>query len=117
MSIVDSTVQNHPYQLILVYASSGCSFQELAQDVEKLLEPKMKTIITGDFNFDKNESNVISNFFGTEKLEQIVPYPTHDEGRAIDHCYVTKDVKEKIGLTLHSPYYSDHDALCINIEM
>ena len=112
MSIVDTTV--HPYQLILVYASSSYSKKELKKDLEKLLLPEMTIIITGDFNFDKKETNALTNFLGTKRMKQLVKWPTHKEGRTIDHLYVSNDVKVEI--IRYSPYYSDHDALCIKFE-
>ena len=51
------------------------------------------------------------------KLENLVTQPTHDKGRIIDHFYVPKDLKDKFKLTIHSPYYSDHDALCVKFEL
>ena len=43
MSFIDN--QFHPYQLVIIYASSGCPFKELAKDLEKLLQPEMTTLI------------------------------------------------------------------------
>ena len=109
MSFVDRT-----YQLVLIYASSGCPFQELKMDVEKILDPKMTTIVLGDFNFDKNETNDLTRFLREKEFTQIVNWPTHRGGRTIDHCYVSKNTRVQI--IRHSPYYSDHDALCIEFE-
>ena len=114
MSIVDTTVQNHPYQMILVYASSGCPYHMLVEDLKKLLLPDITIIITGDFNFDKKENNSLTQYLGARMLTQLVTWPTHKEGRTIDHCYVSKNARVQI--TKHSPYYSDHDALCIAFE-
>ena len=111
---MDETNSNHPYQLVLVYASSGCPFLELVMDLKKLLHPEMTTIITGDFNFDKNETNALTKFLGQNKFTQVVDWPTHKQGRTIDHCYVSK--KTRVQITRHSPYYSDHDGLCIEFE-
>ena len=114
MSIVDETNPQHPYQLVLVYASSGCPFPELVVDLGKLLHPNMTTIITGDFNFDIKETNVLTRFLKEKKFTQVVDWPTQKEGRTIDHCYVSENTR--VQLTRHSPYYSDHDALCIRFE-
>ena len=114
MSIVDETYSSHPYQLVLVYASSGCPFQELALDLENLLEANMRTVITGDFNFDKRETNALSKLLKKRKFVQLVDWPTHKEGRTIDHCYVSENTR--VVITRHSPYYSDHDALCIEFQ-
>ena len=112
MSFIDN--QFHPYQLVIIYASSGCPFKELAKDLEKLLQPEMTTLIVGDFNFDKNENNPLSSFLQQKEFTQLVNWPTNRGGRTIDHCYVSK--KSRVQVVRHSPYYSDHDALCIQFE-
>ena len=47
-------------------------------------------------------------------MKQLVEWPTHSGGRTIDHVYVSKNVK--VNIVRYSPYYSDHDALCIQFE-
>ena len=74
----------------------------------------MTTIITGDMNFDKTDMNPLSRFLKERGYNQLVNWPTHREGRTIDHCYVSKNTR--VQLTRHSPYYSDHDALCMEFE-
>ena len=115
MSIVDTTIKDHPYQLVLVYASKGCAYQELVVDLNKLLLSNITIIVTGDFNFHSKEKNALTCFLVAKKmLRQLVNWPTHDEGRTIDHCYVSKNARVQI--TRYSPYYSDHDGLCIEFE-
>ena len=114
MSIVDQTNPCLPYQLVLVYASSGCPFTELAIDFEKILHSNMTTIITGDFNFDKKETNALSILLKGKKFTQLVNWPTHKGGRTIDHCYVSEN--SRIQITRKSCFFSDHEALCIEFE-
>ena len=66
MSTIDTNVDDHNYQFVLVYASSGCPYKELVDDLKKVLQPEMKIIITGDFNFDRKESNPLSTFLQGE---------------------------------------------------
>ena len=112
MTIEDITDSNHPYQLVLVYASAGCPFRELVEDLKKLLCKNKTIIVTGDFNFDKKDTNVLTHFLGTRKLTQLVNWPTQKEGRVIDHVYAPLKAVE---VTRHIPYYSDHDGLCIRL--
>ena len=100
--------------MVLVYASSGCHFKDLVEEVEKLLVPNITTIVTGDFNFSSKQTNAFSNFLKQKMFSQIINWPTHKEGRTLDHCYVSKNARVQV--TRHSPYYSDHDALCIEFE-
>ena len=83
MSIVDETNPLLPYQLVLVYASSGCPFSEFVIDLENMLFTNMTTIITGDFNFDKTENNPLTEFLKKQNFIQLVDWPTQKEGRTI----------------------------------
>ena len=83
-------------------------------DVDGLLNPEMTTLITGDFNFDKNETNAFTKFLQEKEFTQIVNWPTHRGGRTIDLCFISKNTR--IQVSRHSPYYSDHDALCLEFE-
>ena len=114
MTVVDKTVPNFPYQVVLVYLSTGCSLLQVVEDLSFLLVPNMTTIITGDFNFDKKKTNILTTFLRNNLFTQEVPWPTHIQGRTLDHCYVSKNVH--VQLTRHSPYYSDHSALCIEFR-
>ena len=111
MSIIEDSVQ-----LILLYISSHCPLDDVRQALLQMLRPDMVQIITGDFNFDASEENNLTRQLKTLEFEQLVIGPTHDDGRTIDHCYVQKGLKDKFELTIHSPYYSDHDALLINFK-
>ena len=114
MSVIDETIPDFQYQLILVYLSSNCPMSQVVDDLSHLLNPKMRTIITGDFNFDKKEVNAMTVFLKAKMFTQVVTWPTHSQGRTIDHCYVSDNTK--VSLTRHSPYYSDHSALCIEFD-
>ena len=111
-SIIDGGIQ-----LILLYASKDCSFSEVIIDVEKMIRPDKKSIITGDFNFNSGEKNEFTFYAKKRDFVQVVSRPTHDGGRIIDHCYVPRNIEEKVTLTQYSPYYSDHYALCIKIDL
>ena len=103
-------------QLVLAYVSSHCPLTEVVVELQKIMHPEKKTIITGDFNFDQTEKNVLTKFLATKGMVQLVTNPTHDKGRCIDHCYVPLDMRNKVAIEQHSRYYSDHDALCINLN-
>ena len=83
MSIVDETNPVLPYQMVLVYASSGCPLAELVRDLERMLFTNMTTIITGDFNFDVKEKNALTTFLTQRNFIQVVDWPTQKEGRTI----------------------------------
>ena len=50
-------------------------------------------------------------------FHQLVQEPTHIQGRLIDHAYSFDPQKKlKLYFERYSPYYSDHDGLCLAIE-
>lgn len=100
--------------MVLMYLSNGCSFSQVVQDLSCLLVPNFTTIIIGDLNFDKKDKNDLTSFLSKKKFSQQVSWPTHIQGRTLDHCYVSKNIHVKV--TRHSPYYSDHSALCIEFR-
>ena len=71
-------------------------------------------MIIDDFNFDRKEVNSLTRFLREIKFTQVVDWPTHKEGRTIDHCYVSENTR--VQMTRHLPYFSDHDGLCIEFE-
>ena len=117
LSIIDGSLQ-----LIMVYLSSNSSKDEVVKDLKAILRQDLNSIIVGDVNFDKGEKNELTKYLASKQFQQLVDIPTHDcttttSARTIDHCYVSKDIVDKIELRLHSPYYSDHDALCISLNL
>ena len=90
---MDETNPMLPYQMVLVYASSGCHFSELVTDLERMLYSNMTIIITGDFNFNKNKENALTRFLKENNYDQLINWPTHKEGRTIDHCYVSRNAR------------------------
>ena len=95
MSVVDETDPNFPYQMVLMYLSNGCSFSQVVQDLSCLLVPNFTTIIIGDLNFDKKDKNDLTSFLSKKKFSQQVSWPTHIQGRTLDHCYVSKNIHVK----------------------
>ena len=48
-------------------------------------------------------------------LAQLNQEATHVAGGHIDHMYVTKEAAGKTSLERYTPFYSDHDALCLTL--
>ena len=58
----------------------------------------------------------LSPFFSLAKksFKQLVNRPTHVEGGKLDQLYVRK--LDVVDVSLHHPYYSDHDAIIAMFE-
>ena len=105
------------YQIILMYVSKGCNFQEIANSLNNTIIPAKKIMILGDLNFNPNlkKPNSLTSFL--EKLDfiQIVDFPTHRDGGLIDHIY-TKNATNNVEIRTNFPYYSDHMAFNVTLN-
>ena len=50
-------------------------------------------------------------------FSQLIHEPTHIKGRIIDQAYLLDPTKSfNVSVERYSPYYTDHDAICISLE-
>ena len=104
--------------IISVYRSQSGNSTELLDNLNKQLEPGRATIITGDFNicYMENFSNRMVQGLLSLGFDQLVHEATHIHGRHIDHLYFLDPSKRLMPIIdRYSPYYSDHDGICITI--
>ena len=105
---------------ITLYRSVQGNSTELLEFIKNMINKDKATIISGDFNicYNTHKSNKITKFLETNGFAQLVKEPTHIQGRLIDHLYFKSG--EKIcanpSIYRYSPYYSDHDALCVTVS-
>ena len=66
LSVIDQDVQ-----LVLVYISKNCSFDELIQDLREILKPGKTHVLIGDFNFDIDDKNTLTRFLEDTKFAQL----------------------------------------------
>ena len=108
--------KNGKVDIIAIYRSHSLNSSNILQELTKLIDLKRTTFIVGDFNlcYKENANNRLIK--GLEELgfKQLIHEPTHVRGRTIDHAYLLEEKRTmKIVIERYSPYYSDHDALCI----
>ena len=114
--------RHNKLDIINIYRSHTGNSLELLEELKKLMVVDRATLITGDFNFCfiENFSNRMIQGLIELGFDQLVHEPTHIRGRHIDHSYIRDPYNElKPRMNRYSPYYSDHDAICIilpNIE-
>ena len=104
--------------IINVYRSQSGNSLELLEHVKDQIEVGRITIITGDFNicFMENNSNRMIQGLLNLGFYQLLHEPTHIRGRQIDHVYfLDPNHRLKPIIDRYSPYYSDHDGICITI--
>ena len=104
--------------IINIYRSQTGHSVELLENLKNMIEPGRMTIITGDFNicFIENFSNRMIQGLLAMGFDQLIHEPTHIRGRHIDHVYyLDQSNRSKPIIDRYSPYYSDHDGICITL--
>ena len=105
------------FQIILIYVSKGCQFEQLVNDMKKIFLPGLHQIVIGDMNFDAEEQNCFVDYLNSMGFVQMVNQATHKDGRILDHCYVQQSIEERVSLCLKFPHYTDHASLCMCITL
>ena len=121
---IEATAQVSKYQsqkvdVINVYRSEEHSSSDLAKTIINMVSPNKATIVCGDFNicYRKTPGDKLIKELEHFGMKQLNKEPSHEEGGTIDHIYYQKSSEWKEPtIERHSPYYSDHDALCITLE-
>ena len=110
--------KNEKIDIIAIYRSHSLNSFNILQELTKLIDLRRTTLIVGDFNLCYKENGNNRLIKGLEELgfKQLIHEPTHVRGRTIDHAYLLEEKRTmKIVIERYSPYYSDHDAICITI--
>ena len=100
--------------------SAGSRMEDIVDKLEQMIDVEQLTIITGDFNIclQREPRNLVTTVLLDLGFQQHVKSPTHIRGGMIDHAY-TRDPNSQLSdlhLTQYSPYYSDHDVLCMSFN-
>ena len=95
--------------------------EDIVGNLEQMINMEQPTIITGDFNvcLHREPKNLVTTVLLDLGFQQHVKSSTHIRGGIIDHAY-TRDPNLQLSdlhLTQYSPYYSDHDALCMSFNI
>ena len=104
--------------IISIYRSQLAHPVALLEDLQKVINSGKLTLIVGDVNicFRENYRNQFIQGLIKFGFKQMINEPTHIYGRIIDHAYILDPNKNTdLIIERYSPYYSDHDGLCIII--
>ena len=105
--------------VISVYRSNIGNSSQLLKDLKILINHEKSTLIVGDFNacYNENFSNPLIKGILSMNFKQLVQQPTHIRGRLIDHAYILNPKNDhEIFTERYSPYFTDHDAICITLR-
>ena len=105
---------------IVLYRSSFGNIGNLCEKLSSLFSNKKCQIITGDFNIctNKRPNNLMTSTLKANDFKLMVDEATHIEGGYIDQAYIKgeENLFHSTEVERYSPYYSDHDALCITLK-
>ena len=100
---------------INIYRSAGGSTSEILDEIKNLENKEKANIVTGDMNIcaQRERKGHLVTQLAEQGFTLLTKKATHIKGRQIDHVY-TKNAEAT--LNRYTPYYSDHDALCVAVE-
>ena len=102
--------------IILVYRSPASkSYDALLTSLLNMISCPAPTIVVGDFNIDpKRDAREYNKFISAmtaNNFIQVINKATHIKGHTLDHMYIRNI--EWFEWQLHHPYWTDHDAICV----
>ena len=112
-----SMFESPEVDVIVVYRSQGQNLEEIADKVDVWRNPAKLTVVCGDMNvcLKKEERNKLTVELESMGFAQLNEEATHIGGGHIDHMYVTREASGRAIVERYTPFYSDHDALCLTI--
>lgn len=92
-------------------------FKDCLQILMTTLNTENLTVLLGDFNFDLLDTpdHDILQLMAHHGFRQCVTGPTTDQGSLLDHVYVNQPVTVHVDVV--DTYYSDHDIICVSLQM
>ena len=112
-----SMFESPALDVIVVYRSQGQNLEEIADKVDVWRNPAKLTVVCGDMNvcLKKEARNKLTVELESMGFAQLNEEATHIGGGHIDHMYMTREATGRATLERYTPFYSDHDALCLTV--
>ena len=100
---------------INIYRSADGNTADILENLRALENKEKANIITGDLNICalKERKGLLVRTLIEQGYKLLTKQSTHIKGRQIDHVYAKNATAS---LDLYTPYYSDHDALCVAVD-
>ena len=106
--------------LAVVYRSQNGNVGTLLEILSEIFVEKKSILILGDFNICnyKKPNNAVKATLSDNGFQLLINESTQILGGHIDHAYWNnfEDLFEEPIIERYSPYYSDHDALCLTLK-
>ena len=110
-------MKNQEYTIFCLYASKGCPMANLVSSLKDYgFNNEDDTYLVGDMNFDASMKNVLTRYLEELNFFQVVKRATHLDGHVLDQVYTLHEKSELLDVKQHHVYYSDHDAIIVNMK-
>ena len=107
------------FSSIAVYRSSFGNVGNLTEKLVKLIFKRKCVLIIGDFNIctKKKPNNTVTTMLISQEFISLIDEATQIEGGYIDQAYWRDEDNNFFPpkVERYSPYYSDHDAICVTL--
>ena len=120
--VVTNSINQQNPSFLLLYRKQSTSIPLFISNLKYILNSNNIDVVLGDFNINYLNSDDIDNLsfkslMNNFNFEQIVQQPTFiSSGSLLDHIYVKSANLKILQNDLVNVYYSDHDAIKINIQ-
>ena len=104
----------------LLYRKNNTNVQQFVDGLNYLLTTEQIDIVLGDLNinyFSTNDIKPLAQLMESLNYVQIVDKATFISGTLLYHVWVQHRLRNLISASVISVYYSDHDAIRINIHL
>ena len=120
MFVVFNTVTNKQTSFLLLYRKNNSNLQHYTENLNYMLNTYVIDIVLGDFKinyFHENDVRLLKETMNSNDYVQIVQSATFvSAGTLLDHVYVKEFLYNKVEHEIVSVYYSDHEAIMINVN-
>ena len=118
--VITNLINHENPSFLLLYRKHSTSIPLFISNLEHILNLNNIDVVLGDFNinyFNSDDYLSLKSLMNNFNFEQIVQQPTFiSSGSLLDHIYVKSANLKILQNDLVNVYYSDHDAIKINIQ-
>ena len=118
--VIANSINHQNPSFLLLYRKTSTSIPLFISNLEHILNSNNIDVVLGDFNINylnSDDNLLLKSLMNNFNFEQIVQQPTFiSSGSLLDHIYVKSANLKILQNDLVNVYYSDHDAIKINIQ-
>ena len=104
--------------VIYLYLSQNFNWSPVMEFFESMISEDRPTVIIGDVNWHFPDKHAMKVYLESKGFTQLIKRATHENGRIIDHLYISEHLKETEVVSMkQATYYSDHDMIKLYVPL